>query len=208
MLFSLNELGTPLQYFKDYVSLKLHFNGDLEWKPDVRIRLTEETLSRRPDSGTFYRLPGKYKHRGDYVDALISALYRDRNFWIGDLDHQDIKAYHKERIRRAGALLHTFKIDVGNIIEYMEDNALNMKAMLKGPDKPRIITDNRKIIGGVTDETLAVLDHYFDFCGRTKSNDPLWNERAFAISRYKYVCRPSKGEGPEFEKHIYKLLGM
>ncbi|ASD50423.1 hypothetical protein FDI24_gp142 [Acidovorax phage ACP17] len=207
MRWNLNEPNEALRAFSDYVGLKLHFSGDLVWKPELKLRLTEESLGKRRDAIYFHRAAVKYKRRGDYVDLLVSSFFRNRDFWIGDLEHQENIAAHKTRMRSAGALLHTFKTDVDNIAEYMETNGVDIKGLLAGDGVPRIIRDQRKIFGGVTNETLATLDNFFDYCSRVKTNDPLWNDHATALSRYKYFCRPDKDSKPEFEKCVYKLLG-
>ena len=207
MRWSLNDQNSALLAFGDYVGLKLHFSGDLVWKPELKLRLTDDSLGKRSDALYFHRAAVKYRRRQDFVDLLVSSFFRERNFWIGDLEHQENLAFHKNRMRRAGAMLHTFKTDVENICEYMEDNALSIKDLLAGEGVPSLIKNRRKIFGGVTDETLALLDYYFDYCSRAKTNDPLWDANAAALSRYKYFCRPRNEDKQEFEKQVYRLLG-
>lgn len=209
MLSNLNEEKlTPLRCFIDYVSLKLHFSGDMVWKPDVRLRLTEETLNGRADSKFFYSLAERTKTRSEYVSLMVSAFYRDKNFWIGDHRNQEVIEFHKKRLRRFISRRQNFLMDVENLHEYMNSSKRSLRELLKIGSPPGIIRDKREIIGGVTEETLAILDFYFDFCGGVESDDPYWDEDAFRISRYKYFCRPGKGESPEFERCIHKLLGV
>jgi hypothetical protein len=50
---------------------------------------------------------------------------------------------------------------------------------------PPVISENADIIGGVNDETLALLDRALGFCSRL-TDDPLWNQRAFSLAKYRH----------------------
>lgn len=203
---SSNDVLTPLQAFKDYVGIKLHFQGDFVWRPDMGGRLTEGTLTKRKDAHFFYSIPREYDGRQDFQEMLVSGFMWDRKFYIADRRSSELKDFHNDRMRRFASLYHTFESELDSIIEYAVDNRIRIGDLLDVTKRPAIIADARKIRGGVSSETMAVLDHYFGFCTDARSSDPLWAEKAFLISRYKYFCRPNSANNAKYERQIVKLI--
>lgn len=196
----------PLQAFKDYIGLKLHFQGDLVWRPDVRTKITETSLSNRKDAHFFYSIPKEFDNRREYIEMLVSAFLWDRKFYIVDRRSPDLADYHRDRMKRFSSLYYTFSSEMESIIEYVADNKIILPDLLDTARKPRIIRDSRKIAGGVSLETLAMLEHYFGFCSGSTSSDPLWAEKAFTIARYKYICQPNSATNAKYERHIQQLI--
>lgn len=170
------------------------------------MRITEDTLSKRKDAHFFYSIPKEFDNRQRYDEFLVSAFLHDRKFYIVDRRSSELAAFHNDRMRRFASLYHTFSSEMESVIEYVSENRISIPDLLDVAKKPRIIRDARFIPGGVSTETLAILDHYFGFCTSSKSSDPLWVERAFTIQRYKYFCRPDSATNAKYERHIIQLI--
>lgn len=203
---SSSDLLTPLQAFKDYIGIKLHFQGDLVWRPDVRTKITETSLTNRKDAHFFYSIPKEFDNRLEYIEKLVSAFLWDRKFYIVDRRSPELADYHRDRMKRFSSLHHTFATEMESIVEYVEANKIILPDLMDTARKPRIIRDSRKIAGGVSLETLAILEYYFGFCSGSTSSDPLWAEKAFTISRYKYFCQPTSATNAKYERHIKTLI--
>ena len=184
-----------LQTFKDYIGIKLHFNKEaFLWNENIGNKLTEETLSKRKDILFIEKFSKKFKKREDRLQYLISCALNDPTFWIGDIMTHDCKERHQERMKRIGALYNRFEIEVENISDFMIKNNLNVKSLLlTNGSRPVIIRNKSKIVGGVSDETLALLDWGFKFL-KQETSDPLWEQKAFLLSKYKYLLSLDKNK--------------
>lgn len=214
MLSNLNDLElTPLQVFRDYIQMKLHFQGHLEWNGTRTMeKLTAESLAARRDGVKFHIIADLRLDREDFVQQLISAFIKDRNFWIGAFGHQEVIKVHKDRMKRWAVKSRNFEIDIGKLRDYMHLKGMTPKDMLycsSELDAPKVFKLKNRIMGGITEETLALLDWYFDMTrNRHKALDPYWADYAMTISRYKYICRPSGDEKAWHDRQIYTLLGQ
>lgn len=173
--------------FRDYVTLKLHFNEPrFMWSQKKGEKITEESLYKRSDFDFFDILTRKIKDREERQQFLISCFLRTPSIWIGDIIENFDLDFHKKRMIRVNSLEYTFKNEMENVYDYMMENHYSVKDMLLSRgDSPRIIMDQHNIAGGVSDETLALINKGFRFCDQ-ETNDPLWKQRAFVLTKYQY----------------------
>lgn len=190
MRWNLNERPEPLQVFRDYLNIKLHFDGRFIWSPGMGQKITDKTLRDRKDSRFFEIIAEKEATRGDIVERLVSAFLWDSGFWVGSYFHEDLEVAHGKRLKYTQSIRHKFSSEFEAIVNFQKSRDLSLKKLLIGNGIPGIIQHRRTILGGVSDETLAILDHFFQFCERGESLNPLWNERRHIIARYSHFAIP------------------
>lgn len=196
-------MSAVLSCFRDYVGLKVHFNEDMIWNRNMGKRLTEETLCGRRDYQFFQRLAYQIPDREERIQYFISCFLNDPNSWIGEMLDQEKMHVHKQRMRTVNALDYHFRNDVDNIINFMYDYKISVRELLLTDGQaPRIIRELPNVIGGVTEETLALLDIGFKYCNQV-SSDPLWHQKSFLIAKYKYLL---KLDNPNLLKVQYQKL--
>ena len=201
-----NEKTNPVQALSDYIALKLHFQGDIVWRPDLKMRISSETLAKRKDAWRFKALAKEYPDREDCIQFLVSAFMWNPSFYLVEAENDEFKDFHKARMRRMSAIYHNFSLEMEALTEYVEDNEIRLSDLLNPRKKPAIMLVSRNIVGGISIETLAILEHFFGYCREAKTADPLWNEQAFKISRYKYFCQPNETEMDKFNGHVLTLI--
>jgi len=169
------------------VTIKLHFNSEAYvWHEAAGHKITEEALFNRKDQYFFEALTQKYPDDQERRDFFVSAFLNNPDFWIGDWRHEDVVAFHKSRLRRTNSLIFNFNSDVENIIEFMEEKKVTLKnLLLNDGDRPSIIKNRSSIIGGVTDETISLLDKGFCFLKQPTDN-PFWQKESFKLHKYRY----------------------
>ncbi len=182
-----------LQTFRDYVGIKLHFNeAAFLWNPNSGQRITVEALMKRKDLRHIVNFSNKFKKREEQIQYLISCYLLTPGAWIGDILTEDYQANHKRRMKSYMALNAKFEIEIENIIDFMNKNKINVRGLLlTNGQRPLIIEKRSRIVGGVSDETLALLDIGFKFT-RQETDDPLWRQRAFLLSKYKTLIEFDK----------------
>lgn len=178
-------LSDALRAFKDYVGLKLHFNSDFIFRRDMQLsRINESALMKRKDAFMFYSLVERTEDRETRLQMLISGFRMNPKLWIGEIDDQELKVFHKNRMRVIGALKHSFRTDVDRIVRFMEEENITAKKLFRSNGQmPLIIDSLDRIDGGVTDETLSLLDKGFKFTSQN-DDDPFWTDRKLSISKY------------------------
>lgn len=182
-----------LQSFKDYVGIKLHFNEpSFLWNPNSGSRITIESVAKRKDLRQIIAFSRMHKKREDQVQYLISCYLNDPSAWIGDIVTEDHKALHNKRMKSVIAQKALFDSEIENIIDFMKKNSLNVRGLLlTNGSRPAIIEKRSRVVGGITDETLALLDYGFKYL-KQETNDPLWRQRAFLLSKYKHLIEFNK----------------
>lgn len=192
---------TEFDVFKDYIGLKVHFNEwNFIWNPDKDYSTSPEALRKRRDKSFFTRLVSVKPKRTEWVEYLISAFMKDRHNWIGDIFDEDTEEAHRNRMSHRRALEYNFKVDCGNI----QDSGYPLVELLKvGKSQPKIF--ETRIDGGITEETLAILDSFFNFT-RQKTNNPLWEESRLRINKYKYVIGLNAEYRQKFKASIDTLI--
>ncbi len=176
-------LSAPLRTFQDYVGLKLHFNGELNWKRHMVLSLKEEQLLKRKDAYYFIQLAEQHD-REAIIQMLVSMFKRKRESWIGEILEEENVAHHKKRMAVVNSLKYVVRMDIERLVLFMEEREINVRKLLMSDGQsPYIVTHQSDIIGGVTDETLALIDRGFKFCSQP-TIDPLWEERKFMLGKY------------------------
>jgi hypothetical protein len=176
-------LSEPLRTFQDYVGLKLHFNGDLNWKRHMVLTLGEEQLLKRKDAYYFIQLAEQHD-REKIIQMLVSMFKRKRDSWIGEILEEENVDYHKKRMAVINSLKYVVRMDIERLVLFMEERKIDVRGLLLSDGQtPYIVTHQSDIIGGVTDETLALLERAFRFCSQP-TIDPLWEERKFMLGKY------------------------
>lgn len=151
------------------------------------LRIGMAQLDKRKDRYYFERFAFKVKHREERIEYLISCFLLNQNAWIGEIFDDACADYHSKRMRYVSSIDYHFRNECATLIEYMEENSLSVKDFFLTNDAiPRIITDRHRIIGGISDETLALIDKGLRFCEQ-KTDDPFWQRRSFVIAKYKYL---------------------
>jgi len=184
---------TTLNCFRDYVTIKLHFNSEaFIWHSKAGEKISENALFSRKDQYYFEALTNKYTDDHERREFLVSAFMFNPNFWIGEWKHEDVVAFHKSRMRRANSLVFNFNSDVDNIKEYMDEKKVSIKTLLLNDgDRPAIIKQKSAIIGGVTDETISLLDRGFCFLKQPTEN-PFWKQESFKLHKYQHFLSVPK----------------
>lgn len=181
-----------LQCFRDYVTLKLHFNGEFIWNRTSGERITASALQKRKDFVFFDKMAYQIKDQEERRDYFITCFLKDQKMWIGEMLEQDIKHAHRARMMKVNSLEYTFTSEVENLIEYMREKGLSIKELLLTNNAtPLIMADQRNIIGGVSFETMSLLDKGFRFTSQ-KTDDPLWRQTAFVLSKYRHFLEIPK----------------
>lgn len=178
------DLREPLAAYRDYVGLKLHFNDQFVWHRDMRVNQKEEQLLNRKDAFLFIKFADNESDREKRIQKLISLFKNDKRAWIGQIFEEDQVAFHKRRMATIGALKYNFRTDISKIVNMMEEREIDIRRLLLNDGQsPYIIQNESSIPGGVSDETLALLERAFKFCSQP-TIDPLWEERAFMLRKY------------------------
>ncbi len=175
--------------FCDYVSLKVHFNN---WKftwnhndPDYHYKKIAPTaIDNRYDRKYFNQLNKLFKKPEQRREFLITGFLSNRKLWIGDFFNDDLISEHQARMRKRTSLIYTFNNDIENIIEFMEDKSFTFKELIKANgQRPQLLKFKRDILGGISEETLAILDKFFKYTHQVTVN-PLWDEERLHYNKY------------------------
>lgn len=194
-------LSEPLRLFQDYVGLKLHFGGELIWKKSMVLRIGEDQLLKRKDAYCFFQLSEQYD-RETVIQMLISLFVRKRTAWIGEIFEEESVAFHKKRMAVIGSLKYAVRMDIERLVLFMAERKIDVrKLLLSDGQSPYIVTHQSDIIGGIHDETLALLNRAFKFCSQ-ETIDPLWEERRLMLDKYSYWIDVDV----EFLKHQCSML--
>lgn len=202
MLSSLNERNTPLLAFNDYLNVKLAFQEKIVWRDIRKPRIGMDALLARKDYGLFRSLSERVINRADCIDMFVSAALKDSSFYITSLHEIEHKEFHQERVKRCRNLLNLWERDIDNIYHFMLSEDIGIPQLLTKSRVPPIVRKRRKVIGGVSIETFAILHYYFRFCDRKDSSDPLWNATMGKVRAYSAFYH----HRPQFEEKIGLLL--
>lgn len=173
-----------LDVFKDYCGIKVHFNEwGFNWNPDRSLNLNAASFVKRKDKSFFYRLAEiKKGSRPEWIEYLISGFMGNRHSWIGDLFDDYAEDRHAARMKNRRALGYHFRVDAENIKNHLEQTGMPFTDLLKvGRSQPRIFEE--RVAGGITEESLAILDYFFGFT-RQETENMLWSETRLKINKY------------------------
>jgi hypothetical protein len=174
--------------YKDYVGLKTHFNvWKFYWHSEHDYRLSEEAFAKRNDKHFFKRLYNIFPKRNDRLEFLISCFLHDKRMWIGDMFEEELRDLHRARMTKRSALVYTFRNDAENIADFMIEHDLTLKKLLlTNEQRPLILKHRHQILGGVSEETLALFDKFFGFTRQVTAN-PLWEEERLRYHKYNHL---------------------
>ena len=198
------DLDRSLQAFKNYVGLKIHFNDAMVWRRGSPLRLTETTLLKRRDAYLFTRMADTYPSEDEQCEMFVTMFKQDKSAWIGKAFEHETKIEHRNRMAVLNSLSYAFRSDIDRIVDFMEYKGYTLKEAFLPRDglSPPIISEDADIIGGIKDETLALLNKALGFCSRP-TLDPLWNSRAFMLSKYQHWL---PFDGKKLEDGISKIV--
>lgn len=182
-----SDLDRALRAFKNYVGIKIHFNDSMVWRRGSPLKLSEATLLKRRDAYLFTRMADTYPSEDDQCEMYVTMFKGNRSAWIGSAFEHETKIEHRNRMAVVNSLSYAFRSDIDRIVDFMEFKGYSIKQAFLPLDglAPPIISEEADIIGGVKDETLALLNKVLGFCSRP-TLDPLWNNRAFMLSKYQH----------------------
>lgn len=171
--------------YLDYLGLKTHFNvWKFNWSPRKAYKVDVGVFEKRNDKLYFSKLAKLYPHKAERAEFLISSFLNNRQNWIGYMFDDDARDLHFARIKKSSALIYTFNNDVENIVDFMEDKSLSFKELLQANgQRPKILKCKKEILGGVSEETLALFDKFFGFTRQVTVN-PLWDEERLRYHKY------------------------
>jgi hypothetical protein len=195
----------PLTTFRDYIGLKVHFNvWDFNWLSIKTKALLPSALDKRNDKNLFVALTRTYPKPEDRRELFITSFLINRNTWIGDIFHEELKTDHYKRMIKSRSLIYTVNNDLENIYDFMLDEHYTFKELLlTNEQRPKLLKFKNRIPGGVTDETIAIIDTLFGFT-KYSSNNPLWNEERLKYHKYGFLLKID--ELKQIKPNLTKLL--
>ena len=147
------------------------------------LSLGEEQLLKRRDAFYFMQLAEQHD-REKIIQMFVSMFKRKRDSWIGEVLEEENVEYHKKRMSVINSLKYVVRTDIERLVLFMNERQIDVRTLLLSDGQsPYIVTHQTDIIGGITDETLALIERAFKFC-RQPTMDPLWEERKFMLGKY------------------------
>ena len=176
--------------YVDYLGLKLHFNGELDWRPGVlEERIDPVSLMKRTDWKVFVQIiEARGEDRIDNRTALVTLFVESPKSWIGELLGEDFKRKHLARIQRLRRLDETFLEDLLTIQREARAVKKEFVDFVVTGNPPHIIRLLGKP-GGICIETLALLHHATGFAA-VSTTHPLWERQRKACDRYAPLLSP------------------
>ena len=176
--------------YVDYLGLKLHFNGEIDWRPGIlEERLDPVSLTKRSDWKVFVQIcETRGEDRLDNRTALVTLFVDSPRSWIGEVLGEDFKRKHLARIQRLRRLDETFLEDLLVIQRSAAEARKDFIDFVVTGNPPHII----KLLGrrgGVCVETLSLLHHATGFAD-TVTSHPLWERQRKACDRYAPLLAP------------------
>ena len=176
--------------YVDYLGLKLHFNGEIDWRPGIlEERVDPVSLTKRSDWRVFVQIvEARGVDRIDNRTALVTLFVESPKSWIGEVLGEDFKRKHLARIQRLRRLDETFLEDLITIQRSAAEVGKDFVDFVVTGNPPHII----KLLGrrgGICVETLALLHHATGFAGVVTSH-PLWERQRKACDRYAPLLAP------------------
>lgn len=174
-----------LLIFREYISLKLHFNSEnYIYKEGFRSdKITEHSMNARKDVNTFIEVTEKYLHNHDlFMETMISLFKKDPGAWIGEALEKPAKTLYTKRMANIFNLTSVIEKDSEAVSDYMIVNKKTIKEMTTcNNDRPLVVKSLR-----LSDEFLALLDYVQPYLLQPTDN-PLWKKRSFILHKYKYL---------------------
>ena len=168
----------------DYLGLKLHFAGELDYTTGViESRLSPENLAKRRDWRTFVQIVEDRKEsRIETRTALVTLLQDNPKAWVGDMLTEDFTAKHYARIQRLRRLDELFVSDLVKVSNAASESQMSFLDFVMTGDPPNIIRLVTKE-GGIAPESLALIHYATGLCD-VRTSHPLWERKRVAAGRY------------------------
>lgn len=172
-----------LTVFRMYIGIKLHFNSKkFIYHPNFNSKkFDENSMNKRKDVAIFVNLTDKWRYKIDDLKTLmISTFKHNQDAWIGCMNEKEYEIINEKRRANILNLTHNVGVELSKLDDLMITKKLSLIELLKitDNDRPGIIK-----YGRFSDEFLALLNQYIDFCDQ-KTDNPLWNKRQFMIEKY------------------------
>jgi len=185
--------------FTDYVGIKLHFREvGFHYNLSKEKFISLNALQSRRDSHFFEKLVFEHKRRERWQAFLISCFLKNQSAWIGEVFDEEYEDFHQERVGRLVKLPIEFETQMSSINEWVVDHKPTPKQFFND----LYDLSRRKAFGQIYFETLAVINSFFKFAGRVKTEDPLISKRLFVMNKYSGVLQAPKNA----EDHMKTLL--
>lgn len=177
--------------YVDYLGLKLHFNGEIDWRPGIlEERLDPVSLAKRHDWRVFVQIvEARGEDRIDNRTALVTLFVESPKSWIGEVLGEDFRRLHLARIQRLRRLEETFLDDLFKVQKAAKEGGKEFLDFVLMGNPPHIIKLLGKGAGGICIETLSLLHHATDFAS-VATNHPLWERKRKACDRYTPLLAP------------------
>lgn len=167
--------------YKQYVGIKLHFNNDnYYFKGTDGLKLTVNNIMERNDKMFFVKLMNVYKnHTADKINFLVSCFKENNDAWIGDMFNEDYERVHTKRMKIINSINYYFTSDIDRIIDYMDDNKMDLTELLSfNNSRPAILN-----VRSINDETIAIIDKFIPFLHQNTEN-PWWKNKKMILHKY------------------------
>lgn len=188
--------------FKDYVALKVHFN---QWKftfhPEKSYNIQPDAYRCRKDKHFFTRMVAIKPRRDEWIEFFISSFIKNRRKYVGDMFDEETEDDHRNRMSHRRALEYNFKVDCENIQEHLLAHSMTLPQLLKIGRSQPVLFETR-IEGGITEESIAIMDKFFNFT-RFQTNNMLWEETRLKINKYSKLLDVDMSR---FKQHIGTLI--
>lgn len=182
------------QTYVMYVYLKRHFSDfKFIWDPNSKYaRLKEDAFEKRNDKLFFQKLEKSFQTRDDRKEYLISAFLFNNDIWIGDVFHDVVVQFHKDRMKRVTSLESLFQRDAEKIEFYLVDKGITLQDIIltSSSNSPILVQDVKAI--GVSFETLAIINQFTSFTDLWFPLNPLLKIRRLQL--HKYTCLLNSSE--------------
>lgn len=179
---------TPLEVFRTYVAVKLHFSDpgyDYVVKKEA-VRVTQASLDKRRDKAFFDNVARSLPEKPQVLQFFIANFVDSPDAWIGDLvmgGGYDVYDGWKRRISNIGSEM---SYDLNNMRDLLaKENLTWEQALSPARGYPIPFKLYRKKM--ICPETFVLIDRLSGFCDKmTQSGmtDLIWRDTTFRMHKY------------------------
>ena len=180
----------PLDVFKKYVAVKIHFNSDkfdYTKSKGYTKNITQNAYQKRNDKYYFEKIANRLETE-EIVPFFVSNFIEDSNMWSGDMAsfNRSLMVYKNWKTRMEN-LGHEIQSDIRNINTFLKDNDLDFKNLIYCDEGESPILLRMYYQKLVTKETLIFFNEVFtlfDTFDKIASHDILWNSESKVLRKY------------------------
>jgi hypothetical protein len=181
---------TPIDVFKKYVAVKIHFNSDkfdYTKSKGYTKNITQNAYQKRSDKYYFEKISTKLDDE-EIVPFFVSNFIEDSNMWSGDLASfgRSLKTYKDWKIRM-GNLKSETRTDINNINAYLKKNDLTFRDIVVSKENEIPVLLKMYYQKLLTKETMIFFDYVFTLFDRYDiiyTEDPLWKAESKVLRKY------------------------